>query len=122
MATQYEQQFQAQSEQVDNLQKSLADLETKIGETKARRDLIVAKKNRAQTQESIQSAVGSLGSGMSATDKFDSLEDKIDDRLSKAEAAAELESSSLENQFRDLEAESGVDSEMEELKRKMGMA
>jgi phage shock protein A len=122
MATQYEQQFQAQSEQVDNLQKSLADLETKIGETKARRDLIVAKKNRAQTQEAIQSAVGSLGSGMSATDKFDSLEDKIDDRLAKAEAAAELESSSLENQFRDLEAESGVDSEMEELKRKMGMA
>jgi phage shock protein A len=34
---------------------------------------------------------------------------------------AELESDTLENQFRKLEAESGVDLELEELKRKLGM-
>ncbi len=120
VATQYEQQYQAQSEQVSSLQDALANLETRIGETKARRDLIIAKKNRTRTQETIQSTVSGIGK-MSSMDKLDRLEDKVDDRLAKAEAAAELEAGSLENQFRDLEMTSGVDSELEELKRKMDM-
>jgi phage shock protein A len=120
VATQYEQQYQAQSEQVSSLQDALANLETQIGETKARRDLIIAKKNRARTQETIQSTVSGIGK-MSSMDKLDQLEDKVDDRLAKAEAAAELEAGSLENQFREMEMTSGVDSELEELKRKMGM-
>ena len=120
VATQYEQQYQAQSEQVSSLQDALANLETQIGETKARRDLIIAKKNRTRTQETIQSTVSGIGK-MSSMDKLDRLEDKVDDRLAKAEAAAELEAGSLENQFREMEMTSGVDSELEELKRKMGM-
>ncbi len=120
VATQYEEQFRAQEEQVDQLQNALATLETKIGETKAKRDLIIAKKNRAKTQESIQTAAGGI-SKAAAMDKLDRLEDKVDDRLAKAEAMAQLETSSLDAQFQQIELESGVDSEMEELKRKLGM-
>lgn len=120
LASQYEQQYQAQSEQVDKLQQALADLETRIGETKARRDLIIAKKNRAQTQEAIQGVAGGI-SRANTMDKLDQLEERVDDRLAEAEARADLEAGTLENQFRDLEMTSGVDSELEELKRKMGV-
>ncbi len=117
---QYQQQYQAQSEQVDMLQEALANLETRIAETKAKRDLIIAKKNRAQTQEAIQTTTRGI-SRVTAMDKLDMLESRIDDRLAKAEAMADLESDTLENQFRKLEEESGINAELEELKRKLGV-
>jgi phage shock protein A len=118
---QYEQQFHAQSEQVDLLQEGLASLETRIAETKAKRDLIIAKKNRAKTQEALQQTVRSLGR-VSAMDKLDMLEERVDDRLAKAEAMTELETDTLDNQFRKLEQETGVDAELEEMKRNMGLS
>jgi phage shock protein A len=120
LAQQYTQQYEAQSAQVDKLQDALANLETQIGETKARRDLITAKQNRARTQESLQTTVSSMGK-ISAMDKIDQLEEKVDDRLAKAEALTELESNTLDNQFREMEMTSGVDSELAELKRSMGI-
>ncbi len=121
LADQYRAQYEAQSEQVDQLQEALATLETRIGETKAKKELIIAKKNRAQTQETIQNTVRSMG-GSSVMDKLDGLEDKVDDRLAKADAMAQLEGGSLEARFRDLEKDTEVDSELAELKRKMGMS
>ncbi len=117
---QYEGQYTAQAEQVDLLQEALANLETRMAETKAHRDLIVAKQNRAKTQETLQQTTRNLGR-VTAMDKLDMLESRVDDRLAKAEALAELETDTLENQFRKLEAESGVDAELEELKRKLGV-
>lgn len=121
LATQYQAQFQVQSEQVDQLQDALANIETKMGETKARRDLIIAKKNRAKTQESLLATVQKVGRA-SVSDKLDRLEDQVDDQLAKADAMAKLETGTLDNQFRELEMQSGVDSEMEEMKRKLGVA
>jgi phage shock protein A len=60
-------------------------------------------------------------SNVSALDKLDQLEGRVDDRLAQADAMAQLEGDSLENRFRKLEQESNVDSELEELKRKLGM-
>jgi phage shock protein A len=121
IAQQYEQQYHSQDEQVDKLQEALADLETKIGETKARRDLIVAKKNRAKTQEAIHSTVSNMQSDVNVIEKLDRLEERIDDQLAKSEAMAQLQTDSLDQQFQELESESGVDSELAELKKKMGM-
>lgn len=120
MGEQYEQQYKTQAEQVDELEEGLGNLETRITETKAKRDLIIAKKNRVKTQESLQQTMRSLGR-VSALDKLDMLEDRIDDRLAHAEAMADLESNTLENQFQQLEQQAGVDSELEELKRKLGV-
>lgn len=121
MADQYRQQHTAQSEQVDALQDALVQLETRIAEVKAKKELIIAKKNRAQTQEAIQRTVQSIGR-VSALDKLDQLEEKVDDRLNRAEAMAKLEGDSLDQRFRDLEKETEVDSELAELKRKMGLS
>lgn len=120
MFEQYEGQYKTQSEQVDALQEALAQLETRITETKAKRDLIIAKKNRAKTQETLQATTRRM-SRVTAMDKLDMLESRIDDRLAKAEALAQLEQDTLDSQFQKLEQESGVDSELEELKKKLGM-
>lgn len=121
LAEQYQQQYQMQAEQVSALQEGLTQLETRIAETQSKRELIIAKQNRAKTQETIQSTMRSVGQA-GALDKLDQLEERVDDRLAEAEAMAQLEGDSLENRFRKLEQQSSVDSELEELKRKMGMA
>ena len=119
LAQQYKDQSDAQDQQVEQLQEALIQLETRISETRAKKELIVAKKNRAATQEAIQRTVRGLGN-ISAMDKLDQLEERVDDRLAKADAMSKLESGTLENKFRDLERESEVDSELAELKKKLG--
>ncbi|MBX0326837.1 PspA/IM30 family protein [Oscillochloris sp. ZM17-4] len=121
LSDQYRQQEVAQEEQVSALQDALVDLETRIAEVKAKKELIIAKKNRAATQEALQRTTASMGR-ISAMDKLDDLEDKVDDRLAKAEAMAKLEQGSLETKFRNLEKDQEVDSELAELKRKMGLS
>jgi len=119
LAAQYKEQSDQQDQQVEQLQQALVQLETRIAETKAKKELIVAKKNRAQTQEAIQRTVRGLGN-INAMDKLDQLEERVDDRLAKADAMSKLEQGTLENKFRDLERDSEVDSELAELKKKLG--
>jgi phage shock protein A len=121
MADQYRQQYEAQDQQVEALQEALVQLESRLSEVRAKKELIVAKKNRAATQEAIQNATRGV-SRANALDKLDALEERVDDRLAQAEAMAKLEGDSLEAKFRDLEKEQEVDSELAELKRRMGMA
>ena len=121
LADQYRQQHQAQEEQVDALQDALVTLETRIAEVKAKKELIIAKKNRAATQEAIQRTASRMGQ-VGAIDKLDQLEERVDDRLARADAMSKLEEGSLESRFRDLEKDQEVDAELAELKRKMGLS
>jgi phage shock protein A len=121
LAEQYQQQEQAQEEQVNAMQEALVQLETRIAEVKAKKELIIAKKNRAQTQEALQRTAQRMGQ-ISSLDKLDQLEERVDDRLNQAEAMARLQQGSLEARFSDLEKQTEVDAEMAELKRKLGMA
>lgn len=119
LAQQYKEQSDAQDSQVEQLQNALVQLETRIAETRAKKELIVAKKNRAATQQAIQRTVRGIGK-VNALDKLDDLEERVDDELAEAEAMAKLEEGTLESKFRDLEKETEVDAELAELKRKMG--
>lgn len=47
LAEQYDEQYKLQADQVRQLQNGLIGLENRIAETQAKRDMIVAKKNRA---------------------------------------------------------------------------
>lgn len=116
---QYKEQSDAQEAQVEQLEQALVQLQTRVAEVRSKRDLIIAKKNRAQTQEAIQRTVRGI-SKISALDKLDQLEDRVDERLDKAEAMAQLEGDSLESKFRDLERDADVNSELEELKKRLG--
>lgn len=121
LSDEYKTQSDAQDSQVEQLHQALIQLETRIAETRAKRDLIVAKKNRAQTQEAIQRTARGM-SQASAMDKLDQLEEKVDDRLGKAQAMAQLETDSLDTRFKKLEQDSEVDAELAELKKKLGQA
>jgi phage shock protein A len=119
LAHQYKEQSDSQDSQVEQLQNALVQLESRISETRAKKEMIIAKKNRAATQEAIQRTVRGIGN-ISALDKLDDLEEKVDDRLARAEAMAQLEGDSIDKKFQDLEKETEVDAELAELKRRMG--
>lgn len=119
MADTYRQQYEQQDEQVEQLQKALVSLESRLSEAKAKKELIIAKKNRAETQEAIQRTVQGLGN-LNAMDKLSQMEERVDDRLAQADAMSKLEGSSLETRFADLERDTAVDDELAALKAKMG--
>jgi len=118
LAEQYEQQYKLQADQVRQLQEGLIGLENRIAETQAKRDMIVAKKNRARTQQALQQTARGL-TDVSALNKLDQLEERVDDQLNRAEAMTQLEQGTLENRFRQLETQTNVDAELEELKRQL---
>jgi len=121
LAQSYREQYEAQDQQVEELQDALAKLEAKIAEARARRDLIIAKKHRAETQEAIVRTVQTLGWGTSALEGLAALEERVDVRLAKARAMAELEGGALEVRLTDLEAETAAEADLVELKKKLGM-
>ena len=119
LADSYKQQYESQDQQVEELQDSLVKLESRIAEAKSKRDLIIAKRNRAETQEAIQRTVRGLSSS-NAMDKLGQLESRVDDQLAQADAMAKLEKGTLESRFADLEADQELNSELEALKRRVG--
>jgi phage shock protein A len=74
-----------------------------------------------RTQETIQTTARHVRR-VTAIDKLNQLEDRVDYELLKSEAMAELEKETLENEFKELAEASEVDSELEQLKQKMGVA
>jgi phage shock protein A len=119
LADGYKQQYESQDQQVEELQDALIKLESRIAEARARRELIIAKQNRAQTQEAIQRTVQGLGN-ITAMDKLDQMEERVDDRLNRADAMSKLDRGTLESRFDDLEQNQELDFELEALKRSMG--
>jgi phage shock protein A len=118
LADNYRQQYESQDQQVEQLQQALVQLESRISEATSRRDLIIAKKNRAATQEAIQQTVRGL-SRTNALDKLDRMEERIDTRLAQAEAMAQLEQGTLESRFSDIERNQEVDQELAALRRRI---
>ena len=121
MADTYKQQYEMQDEQVEQLQDALVRLEARISEAKAKKELIIAKKNRAETQEAIQRTVRGLGN-VNAMDKLGQMEERVDDRLAQADAMSKLEGDSLDSRFADLERDTAVEDELSALKAKMGQS
>ena len=119
MADTYREQYEAQDEQVEQLQDALVKLESRIAEAKSKKELIIAKKNRAETQEAIQRTARGLGN-VTAMDKLSQMEERVDDQLARSNAMAELEGDSLDARFEDLEQNSAIDDELAALKAKMG--
>jgi phage shock protein A len=118
LADSYRQQYEQQDQQVNELQEALVRLESRIAEARAKRDLIIAKKNRLETQETIQRTVRGLASS-NAMDKLGQLEERVDDRLARADAMAKLERGTLEARFEELSANQELDQELAALRRKV---
>jgi len=125
LARQFEEQWRKQAEAVEQLKTSLRNLNAKIEEAKRKKDLLIARKKRAEAQKAIHETLQGL-SDTSAFDVFARMEQKILDLEARAEASAELAEEfagdTLEREFERLEAEPvGLEADLAELKQRMGM-
>ncbi|MBP9087339.1 MAG: PspA/IM30 family protein [Kofleriaceae bacterium] len=124
---QFQTQWAQQKAAVDKLKDALRLLSNKIEEAKRKKNLLVARKKRAEAQAQIANTMQGLGD-TSAFDTFDRMSERIQLMEAEAEAGAELagelSGGDLESKFAALEA-GGVGAEedaLAELKAKMGLS
>lgn len=126
ISSQFQKQWIAQKQAVDKLKDALRLLNNKIEEAKRKKNILVARKKRAEAHKQIASTMHGL-SDTSAFDTFDRMSERIDVLEAEAEAsselAGELSGDTLESKFLQLE-EGGHGTEEDallELKAKMGL-
>jgi phage shock protein A len=126
ISAQFQQQWVQQKAAVEKLKDALRLLANKIEEAKRKKNILVARKKRAEAQRQIASTMQGLGD-TSAFDTFERMADQINLLEAEAEAGAELagelSGSTLESKFLALESGSGGSEEdaLNELKAKMGL-
>ncbi len=124
IAIQYHEQWEKQRRMADRLKTALRALNHKIGEAKRKKNVLIARKRRAEAMQSIQRTMSGL-SDDSAFETFDRMAAKIDQMEAEVEAGAEVaeeySGDILKQRFSELEATAGADAELEDLKRKMGL-
>jgi phage shock protein A len=100
-------------------------LNNKIEEAKRKKNVLIARKKRAEAQKAIQETMSGL-KDQSAFETFDRMSGKIYQRVAEAEPGAELQEEYsgdvLASQFSHLEKTAGAEDDLMALKRKMGLA
>ena len=124
LAAAYKEQWDKQLAAVNQLKIALRALNNKIEEAKRKKQVLIARKRRAEAMKQIQETMSGL-SDQSAFETFGRMEEKIDQMEAEAEAGMELgeeyTGDVLKHKFGQLEATAGAESELDALKRKMGV-
>ncbi|MBN2194720.1 MAG: PspA/IM30 family protein [Polyangiaceae bacterium] len=117
-------QWEKQKAAVEQLKMALRALNGKIEEAKRKKNLLVARKKRAEAQRAIQETMSGLRDA-SAFEAFDRMQNKIERMEAEAEATAELHEEYsgdvLAHRFAELEVTAGADADLTALKRRMGL-
>src|SRR5689334_4724491 len=124
LAATYKDQWQKQKTAVDQLKTALRMLNNKIEEAKRKKNVLIARKKRAEAQKAIQETMSGLQNA-SAFETFERMSTKIDQIEAEAEATSELaeqySGDTLQHKFQQMEASAGADDDLAALKRKMGV-
>lgn len=124
LAATYKEQWQKQKQAVEQLKSALRMLNNKIDEAKRKKNLLIARKQRAEAQRAIQETMSGMNN-VSAFETFDRMAAKIDQIEAEAEASSEIAEQYtgdvLAEKFGKLEASASGDEELLALKRKMGV-
>jgi phage shock protein A len=124
LAAAYQDQWNKQKAAVEQLKKALRMLNDKIEEAKRKKNVLIARKKRAEAQRAIQETMSGLKDA-SAFETFDRMAEKIDQIEAEAEAGAEIAEEYtgdvLASRFQQLEKTHGADDDLVALKRKMGI-
>ncbi len=120
---QYQTQWQAQVEAVEQLKGALRQLQQKIEEAQRKKNLLIARAKRAEAQKRMQQTMSSMVD-TSAFEVFDRMSEKVEQIEAEVDAMREIEASGtgdpLERQFQALEAsDSSADKLLDDLKAKM---
>ena len=111
-------QLDQQTAQVDTLKRNLVGLEGKISEAKTKKNMLKARAQAAKANEQLNNTLGSLNTSGSMA-AFERMEEKVLQMEARSQAAAELGSTGLEEEFAMLEAGSGVDDELAAMKAQL---
>lgn len=118
LAVGFESQWTEQKKVSEQLKSNLRALEGKIDEAQRKKNLLIARAKRAEAQKTINNAMSKMAdNGAFAT--FERMEDKVMNIEAQATANLELETDSMEDEFKALEAGSGVDDELAALKKQL---
>jgi phage shock protein A len=124
LAATFKEQWTKQKNAVDQLKKALRMLNDKIEEAKRKKNVLIARKKRAEAQKAIQETMSGLRD-QSAFETFDRMSQKVDQIEAEAEAQADLaeeySGDVLASQFQSLERNASAEDDLTALKRKMGM-
>lgn len=119
-------QIDTQASAIDKLYEGMQMLESKILESKAKKEQMIARARTAQSTQKVNDMLGGI-TGKTSMDAFTRMEEKVEALEAAAEVSAEMGSiggnmlpgsseSSLERQFAMLEGASAVDAELAKMK------
>lgn len=112
-------EFDEQKKAVDLLKTSLKALEIKIEEAKNKKQILLSRKKRAETRLEISDAVSGINEQKDLFDTFDRMAEKVAQSEAMASALLELEKTSIDEKFEQLEREKSVDDELAALKLRL---
>ncbi|MBA7563990.1 hypothetical protein ES708_05652 [subsurface metagenome] len=120
---QYQIQWHAQVESVEQLKGALRQLQQKIEEAQRKKNLLIARAKRAEAHKRMQQTMSSMVD-TSAFELFDRMSEKVEQIEAEVDAMREIDASAtgdaLERQFQALEAsDSSADKLLDDLKAKM---
>lgn len=125
-----QQQIDVQAQAIDKLYEGMQMLEKKILESRSKKEMLAARARTAQSTQKVNDMLGGL-TGKTSMDAFSRMEEKVEALEAAAEVSAEMgtiggnllpgsAASSIEAQFKALEASSSVDDELKKLKGLLG--
>lgn len=119
---QYQQMHDELEKQVMSVREQVMLLKQKLEEARARQSMLVARAQVAEARQGVAKAVGGIDSS-GAFAKMDKMEKKIMQEEAEADAQYEISGMDAEKNdpFKELEKQSAADSEMERLKKELGL-
>ena len=111
----FHQQWQEQNAQVGQLKEALRQLERKVTEAQTKKDLLIARHQRAKAETQIRETMAGIGKNNAAA-SFERIEERVAMQEARAKAVAELEGDTLDAQFSALERDGGIDDDLAALK------
>ncbi len=115
----YREQLTAQSHMVDKLKNDLQQLESKYEDARRNREILIARHRRSETQQRVAQVSAQLNT-MDPSAELGRMEERIRLQEARAEAQAELQTTSFNDEFAALGANSEVENELAALKAQLG--
>jgi phage shock protein A len=111
----YAGQLASQTEVTDKLKGDMQALQSKYEDVVRNREVLIARHRTAQAVQKVQQTAAAL-QGIDPTSELSRMEEKIRMEEARARASAELNESSLDRRFAELEADPDVEAELAVLK------
>lgn len=118
-AESFKTQWETQRAQVASMREQLDQLDSKVAEANAKKDILIARKKRAEAAKKINESMAGIGKTATAFETFNKMEDRINTLEAQAEAANEVRKSSLDERFAALGHDHEVEDDLAALRHKM---